>query len=52
MGMTIMIDGMMMRNSADCACRDYIPSDTGLNRLAWTVQFFANNGFYVLLDNQ
>ena len=33
-------------------CRDYVPNDSGLNRLAYTAQFFANNGFYVLLDNQ
>eukprot|EP00891_Asterochloris_glomerata_P005014 jgi/Astpho2/5014/Aster-05948 len=33
-------------------CSDYVPNDSGLNRLAYTAQFFANNGFYVLLDNQ
>ena len=33
-------------------CNDYVPSDTVLNRFAYVVSFLANNGFYVLLDNQ
>lgn len=33
-------------------CSDYLPSDTTLNRFAYVVSYFANNGFYVLLDNQ
>lgn len=33
-------------------CNDYVPSDTVVNRFAYVVSFLANNGFYVLLDNQ
>lgn len=32
-------------------CDDYLPNDTTLNRFLWTVNFFAKNGFYVLIDN-
>lgn len=32
-------------------CNDYFPNDTTLNRFLWTVNFFAKNGFYVLIDN-
>ena len=32
-------------------CDDYFPNDTTLNRFLWTVNFFAKNGFYVLIDN-
>lgn len=30
---------------------DYFPNDTSLNRFLWVVNFFAKNGFYVLIDN-
>ncbi len=29
----------------------YLPNDTTLNRFLWVVNFFAKNGFYVLIDN-
>ncbi len=32
-------------------CDNYFPNDTTLNRFLWTVNFFAKNGFYVLIDN-
>ncbi len=32
-------------------CDDYFPNDNTLNRFLWTVNFFAKNGFYVLIDN-
>ncbi|MBA2727273.1 MAG: cellulase family glycosylhydrolase [Parachlamydiaceae bacterium] len=32
-------------------CNDYFPNDTTLNRFLWVVNFFAKNGFYVLIDN-
>ncbi|HSW86842.1 MAG TPA: cellulase family glycosylhydrolase [Rhabdochlamydiaceae bacterium] len=32
-------------------CDDYFPNDTTLNRFLWVVNFFAKNGFYVLIDN-
>ncbi len=32
-------------------CNDYLPNDTTLNRFLWVVNFFAKNGFYVLIDN-
>lgn len=30
---------------------DYFPNDSTLNRFVWVVNFFAKNGFYVLIDN-
>ena len=33
-------------------CNSYLPSDTTLNRLLWVVNFYASNGFYIILDNQ
>lgn len=32
-------------------CDNYFPNDTTLNRFLWVVNFFAKNGFYVLIDN-
>jgi hypothetical protein len=32
-------------------CNGYLPNDTTLNRFLWVVNFFAKNGFYVLIDN-
>ncbi|WP_068470682.1 cellulase family glycosylhydrolase [Candidatus Protochlamydia phocaeensis] len=32
-------------------CNSYLPNDTTLNRFLWVVNFFAQNGFYVLIDN-
>ena len=32
-------------------CNDYLPSSSTLDRLVYVVQFYLNNGFYVLLDN-
>ncbi len=29
----------------------YLPNDTTFNRFLWVVNFFAKNGFYVLIDN-
>ena len=33
-------------------CNDYLPMDSVFNRFIYVVQFFARNGFYILLDNQ
>ena len=33
-------------------CNDYLPNDSLFNRFIYVVQFFARNGFYILLDNQ
>lgn len=30
---------------------DYFPNDSTLNRFLWVINFFAKNGFYVLIDN-
>lgn len=30
---------------------DYLPNDTTMNRFLWVINFFAKNGFYVLIDN-
>lgn len=30
---------------------DYLPNDSTFNRFLWVVNFFAKNGFYVLVDN-
>jgi hypothetical protein len=32
-------------------CDNYFPNDTTLNRFLWVVNFFAKNGFFVLIDN-
>ncbi len=32
-------------------CNDYLPNDTTFNRYVWMVNFFAQNGFYALVDN-
>jgi len=34
----------------DVRCNSYLPSSSTLDRLLWVVQWFAANGFYVLLD--
>ena len=33
-------------------CNSYLPEDTTLNRFMFVVNFYASNGFYILLDNQ
>lgn len=33
-------------------CNSYVPSDSTFNRFIYTIQFFARNGIYVILDNQ
>lgn len=30
---------------------EYLPNDSTFNRYVWVVNFFAKNGFYVLIDN-
>jgi aryl-phospho-beta-D-glucosidase BglC (GH1 family) len=32
-------------------CNGYLPNDSTFNRFVWVVDFFARNGFYVLIDN-
>lgn len=34
------------------ACNAYLPEDSTLNRFMWTVDYFASQGFYIILDNQ
>lgn len=33
-------------------CNGYVPNDSLFNRFVYVVQFFARNGFYIILDNQ
>lgn len=33
-------------------CNSYLPEDTSLNRFLFVVNFYAQNGFYIILDNQ
>ena len=33
-------------------CNAYLPEDTTLNRFMWVVNYFAQQGFYLILDNQ
>ena len=33
-------------------CNAYLPEDTTLNRFMWVVNYFAQQGFYIILDNQ
>ena len=37
------------QNSA--VCNEYLPGSSTYDRFCWVVQFFAQNGFYVLIDN-
>lgn len=30
---------------------DYLPNDSTFNRFLWVINFFAKNGFYILIDN-
>ena len=32
-------------------CNDYLPNHSTLDRFLWVINFFAKNGFYVLIDN-
>lgn len=32
-------------------CNEYLPNDSTFNRFVWVAKFYANNGFYVLVDN-
>jgi aryl-phospho-beta-D-glucosidase BglC (GH1 family) len=32
-------------------CNDYLPNSTTFDRFVWVVQFYARNGFYVLIDD-
>jgi hypothetical protein len=33
-------------------CNSDLPSNSVLERFMWTVNYFVQNGFYVILDNQ
>ena len=33
-------------------CNSYLPEDTILNRFLFVINFFAQNNFYIILDNQ
>lgn len=33
-------------------CNAYLPEDTTLDRFMWVVNYFAQQGFYIILDNQ
>ncbi len=33
-------------------CNAYLPDDSTLSRFLWTVDHLAQNGFYIVLDNQ
>lgn len=33
-------------------CNSYLPSDTTLNRFMFVVNYYAQSGFYIILDNQ
>lgn len=38
-------------NGYGSGCNNYLPNDTTFNRFVWVVNYLAQNGFYVLLDN-
>jgi hypothetical protein len=38
-------------NNVPGIANSYLPNDTTLNRFLWVVNFFARNGFYVLIDD-
>ena len=33
-------------------CNAYLPEDSTLSRFMWTVNYLAEQGFYLILDNQ
>ncbi len=33
-------------------CNAYLPEDTTLDRFMWVVNYFAQQDFYIILDNQ
>ena len=33
-------------------CNAYLPEDTTLDRFLWVVNYFTQQGFYIILDNQ
>ena len=33
-------------------CNAYLPEDTTLDRFMWVINYFAQQGFYIILDNQ
>ena len=37
--------------SANSVCNEYLPMTSTRDRFLWVVQFYARNGFYVLIDN-
>ena len=39
-------------SSVPGVCNSYLPEDTTLNRFLFVVNFYAANGFYIILDNQ
>lgn len=38
-------------NATPGIANSYLPNDTTLNRFLWVINFFARNGFYVLIDD-
>jgi hypothetical protein len=42
----------MRARSVPGVCNAYLPEDSVLNRFLWVVNYFAGQGFYIILDNQ
>ena len=47
----LMVEGVS-HCSVPGVCNAYLPEDTTLNRFMWVVNYFAQQGFYLILDNQ
>jgi hypothetical protein len=46
------VSGLCCGCSVPGTCNAYLPQDTTLNRFMWVVNYFAQQGFYLILDNQ
>ena len=46
---TVLLTGA---RSVPGVCNAYLPEDTTLERFLWVVNYFAEQGFYIILDNQ
>ena len=43
---------MRSLRSVPGVCNAYLPEDTTLDRFLWVVNYFTQQGFYIILDNQ
>lgn len=44
-----LVDPPVYIKQGNATCNDFLPKGTGLGRLLWTLQYFAANGFYIVV---